>query len=85
VTEAWRRVCAQCDALCTLLVELCALDDVLDDFLLVASLLIVAPPHWSLVLALQTKMFAGATRRLSLITLLASQATCEAPCTVSVS
>jgi hypothetical protein len=39
---------------------------------LVSPLLIVAPPHWSLVLALETEMFAGAARRLALIALLAS-------------
>jgi hypothetical protein len=72
VAEAWGSVRAQSDALCALLVELCALDDVLDDFLLVASLLVVAPPHWSLVFALQTEMFACATGRFSLIALLPS-------------
>ena len=72
MAEAGRCVRANCDALRILLVELCALDDVLDDFLLVSPLLVVAPPHWSLVFTLETKMFACAARRLSLITLLPS-------------
>jgi hypothetical protein len=42
-------------------------------------LLIVAPPHWPLVLALEAEMFAGATCGLSLITLLPAEAACEAP------
>ena len=72
MAETWRSVRAQCDALRALIVEFCALDDVLDDFLLVSSLLVVAPPHWSLVFALQTEMFACATGRFSLIALLPS-------------
>lgn len=36
-----------------LLGKLCALDDVLDHLLLLAPLLAVAPPHWSLVIATQ--------------------------------
>ena len=50
---------AHCDSLCGLLVQLCALDDVLDDLLLVLPLLAVAPPYWPLVFTLETKMFAG--------------------------
>ena len=61
MAETWRGVCAHCDALRTLLVELCAFDDILDDFFLVSPLFIVAPPHWSLVFALETEVFAGAT------------------------
>jgi hypothetical protein len=72
VAQAWWGVCADCDALCALLVELGALDDVLDDLLLVPPLLVVAPPHGSLVFTLETKVFACAARRLSLIALLAS-------------
>ena len=71
MAKARRGVGAHCDALCTLLIELRALDNVLDDFFLVSPLLVVAPPHWSLVFALQAKMFAGAAGRLALVTLLA--------------
>ena len=72
MAQAWWGVCAYCDALCALLVELGALDDVLNHLLLVSPLLIVAPPHWSLVFALETEMFAGAAGRLSFIALLPS-------------
>jgi hypothetical protein len=36
-----------------LLIRLCLLDDCLDNFLLLPPAFIVAPPMWSLVLALQ--------------------------------
>jgi len=65
--------------LCALLVELGALDNVLDHLLLIPPLFVVAPPHWPLVFALETEVFAGAAGGLSLITLLSSQAACEAP------
>lgn len=85
MAEAWWGVGAHGDTLCGLLIELCALDDVFDELLLAASLLVVTPPHWPLVLALEAEVFAGATRGLSLIALLPSQATCEAPCTATIS
>jgi hypothetical protein len=76
---------AHCDTLCGLLIQLCALDDVLDDFLLVSPLFIVAPPYWPLVFALKTKMFASTTRVLSLVALLPSQTACEAPYRAAIS
>lgn len=72
MAKARRGVCAHSDALRSLLVEFCALDDGLDDLLLVSPLFVVAPPNRPLVLALETKMFAGAASQLSLIALLAS-------------
>lgn len=78
MAEAWWGVCVRCNTLSTLLIELRALDDVFNHFFLVCPVLVVAPPHWSLVFALQAKMFAGAARRLSLIALLSSQTACEA-------
>jgi hypothetical protein len=48
-------------------------------------LFIVTPPHWPLVFALETKVSASTARRFSFITLLPSQATCEAPCKAPVS
>jgi hypothetical protein len=72
MTQAWWGVGAHGDTLGALLVELGALDDVLDHLLLIPPLLVVAPPHWSLVFALETKMFAGAAGRLAFIALLPS-------------
>lgn len=71
MAETWRGVGTHGDALHTLFIELGALNDVLDDFFLISPLLVVTPPHWSLVFALQTEMFAGAAGRLALVTLLA--------------
>ena len=85
MAEAWWCVCAHCDSLCGLLVQLCALNNVLDDFLLVSSLLVVAPPYWSLVFTFKTEMFAGTTRVLTLVALLPSQTACEAPCKIAIS
>ena len=85
MAEAWWRVGAHCDSLCGLFVQLRALDDVLDDLLLVLPLLTVAPPHWPLVFTLKTKVFASAARVLTLVALLPSQTACEAPCGATVS
>lgn len=85
MAETWGGVGAHRHTLRSLLVELGALDDVLDDFFLTPSLIIVAPPHRPLVFALETQVFACAARGLSLITLLPSKTTCEAPCKGSVS
>lgn len=85
MTKAWWCVGAHRAALCCLLVEFGALDDVFDDFFLRPPLFIVTPPHWPLVFALETKVSASTARRFSFITLLPSQATCEAPCKASVS
>ena len=58
--------------------ELRPLDDGLDVFLLILPVLIIAPPHRSLVLAVETQVFASLAGRLSFIALLSSQSTCEA-------
>lgn len=52
--------------------EFRALDDVLDHFLLLPPLLIVAPPHRSLVFAFESKMSAGLASGFSFIALLPS-------------
>ena len=57
-------------SLARLLVRLCTLDDALDVVLLLPSLLAVAPPHRSLVVALETEVFAGFAQRFALVTLL---------------
>lgn len=66
-----------------LFVELGALDDVLYSLLLVPSLLVVAPPHWSLVFARKAQMSASFATRFALIALLPSQSACEAACEAS--
>lgn len=58
--------------------QLGALDDVLDRLLLLLALVIVAPPHRPLVLALEPQMLAGLALALPFVTLLSSQPTCEA-------
>ena len=60
MAQAWGCVGAHRHTLRSLLVELCALDNVLDDFFLGPPLLIVAPPHRPLVFALKTQVFASA-------------------------
>lgn len=60
--------------------ELGVLDDVFDGFFLLPSHFIVAPPHWSLVLALQTQVLACFATRFALIALLPSKSACEASC-----
>ena len=85
MAEAWWCVGAHCDSLCGLLVQFCALDDVLDDLLLVLPLFTVAPPYWPLVFTFETKVFASAARVLTLVALLPSQTACEAPCGAMVS
>ena len=80
MTETWWCIRAHGDSLCGLLVQLCALDDILDDFFLVSPLLVVAPPYWPLVFTLEAKVLAGTTRVLTLVALLPSQTACEAPC-----
>lgn len=65
--------------MCGLLVQLGALDDVLDDFLLGSPLLVVAPPNRPLVFTLEAQVFACTARVLALVALLASQTACEAP------
>jgi len=61
-----------------LLGELRPLDDGLDVFLLILPVLIIAPPHWSLVFAVETQVFASLAGGLAFIALLSSQSTCEA-------
>jgi hypothetical protein len=56
----------------SLLGELGPLDDVLDVLLLISPLLVVAPPHWPLVFALESEMSARFATWLSFITLLSS-------------
>lgn len=58
--------------------ELGALDNGLDVLLLLLALLIVAPPHGSLVITLQAEMLAGLAGRVAFVALLPSQTTCEA-------
>lgn len=62
----------------TLLVSLGSLDDCLDVLFLFPSCFIIAPPHGSLILAVQAKMAAGFTLGLSFVTLLTSKTTGEA-------
>ena len=61
VAEAWRCVYAGREWLIRLFVELGALNYVFDDFLLLSALLVIAPPHWSLVLAFESEMLASST------------------------
>lgn len=58
--------------------ELRPLDNVLDHFLLLPPLLVVAPPHGPLVFAFETKMSAGLAPRFSFVAFLPPQSTCEA-------
>ena len=60
------------NAMRRLLGELLSLDDDLDVVLVLSSRFVVAPPHWSLVLALQTEMFACCAHGRTLIALLSS-------------
>jgi hypothetical protein len=82
MTQAWRRRYGIANGSCLLvsglLSELGALDDVFDGFLLLASHFIVAPPHRSLVLALQAQVSARFATRLAFIALLPSKPTREA-------
>ena len=80
MAETWGRGGAHRHTLRSLFIELRALDDVLDELFLSPPLLIVAPPHGSLVFTLESQVFASAAGRLSFITLLPSKTTCEAPC-----
>lgn len=56
----------------SLLGEFRSLDNVLDHFLLLPPLLIVAPPHRSLVLAFKSKVSASLASGFSFIALLSS-------------
>ena len=60
--------------------ELRALDDVFDGFFLLPAHLVVAPPHRSLVLALQSQVSARFAAWFALVALLASKPACEASC-----
>lgn len=71
--QAWGRAHGGLDCVCGLLGELLALNDELDVFLLIATSFGVAPPDWSLVFALQTKVVASGAQRSALIALLSSQ------------
>lgn len=55
-----------------LLISLCPFDDSLDVVFMLPSCFIVAPPVWSLVLAVQSKVTACFATWLSFITLLTS-------------
>ena len=57
--QSWRGVGAGCDDLRCLLGELLPLDDHLDIVLLVPPLIIIAPPHWSLVVASKSQILAS--------------------------
>lgn len=61
-----------------LLISLCPFNDGLDMFFLFAPCFIVAPPMRSLILAVKSKVTACFAFGFPFITLLASQATCEA-------
>lgn len=58
--------------------QLLSLDDHLDVIFLAPALIVVAPPHWSLVLASKAKVFACGTAWRTLITLLSSKSACIA-------
>lgn len=60
------------NAMRRLLRELLALDDDLDIVLVLSAHIVVAPPHWSLILARQTEMFACCAHGRTLIALLSS-------------
>ena len=68
------------DGLCILLFQLLALDDDLDVFLVSSARLVVAPPNWSLILALEAEMLAGRAVGRDFVTLLSSQAASVASC-----
>ena len=71
MTEWWRRACVELRAgLRLLLRHLRSLDDVLDHLLLLSPLLAITPPHGTLVVASQTKVFACLASRLAFLTLL---------------
>lgn len=61
------------DSMCGLLSKLLALDDVLDVFLVLATEVVVPPPHWSLVFAAETEILASSAHRRAFVALLASQ------------
>jgi len=63
-----------------LLRDLCSLDYAFDVFLLLLPLLIVGPPCWSFVFALQAQVLACSTLTLAFIALLPSKSACEATC-----
>lgn len=54
MAQTWWRISAKGHRIRCLLREFRALDDVFDGFLLLPSLLIVTPPHGSLVFALES-------------------------------
>lgn len=58
--------------------ELCSLDDVLNHFFLLATLLVVAPPHRAFVFAFQAQMSAGFAAWFALVAFLSSQSAREA-------
>jgi hypothetical protein len=60
------------DGLCILLFQLLALDDDFDIFFVPASQLIIAPPLWSLIFALEPEMLACSTPRRALVAILSS-------------
>lgn len=79
--EARRRAGARVlDVVRRLLRELLALDYHLDVFFVFPSHVVVAPPHGSLVLALQAEMLAGCAHGSSLVAFLASQTASIAAC-----
>ena len=88
MAQAWRCVYGSTDGSCllvsSLLGELRALDDVFDGFFLLASHFIVAPPHGSLVFALQAQVPACFATWFALIALLPSESACEASCTCQI-
>lgn len=65
--------------------QLGSLNDALDHFLLLPSLLVVTPPHRALVFALQSQMSASFAAGFALIAFLPSQSACEAACALVVS
>jgi hypothetical protein len=71
----------QWHAMSILLLQLGMLDDILDVLLLLAALLVVAPPHGSLILALEAKIAACSAAGLALIALLPSKPASEAALT----
>lgn len=70
-------VCTSCGSLIRLFRQFGSLDDVLDGLLLRLALLVVAPPDWPLVLALQAEMFACLALRLPLVAFLSPESASE--------
>jgi hypothetical protein len=74
----WRGYALELRSLGSLLRHLRLLDDVLDEFLLLAALLAIRPPLGSLVVASKSQVMACLARRPALLTLLSTKPASEA-------